>query len=223
MSINALPLGRRTFREDIKEFLIDAILNGTLKAGERIVETHIARQLNVSQGPVREALRDLELLGFVESVPFKGTYVRTNSYEELMQIYPIRAAIEGVAAHAAATRITDESLAQLRECFESMLAAAEQHDNHAHAAADIEFHRTFVAASDNHLLFQFWDNMRLATTTFMSAILSHRDLRQLTLRHEPILTALELHDADAAERAARWHIDELRVWILEAGPANRER
>lgn len=215
MSVNAIRNGRRVFREDVKEYLIDAILTGKLVAGERIIETQVAQLLGVSQGPVREALRDLELLGFVESTPFRGAQVRQISFTEILQMYPIRAAVDGVVAHAAASQADEALFAELRQRYDQMGAAAEQGDGHAHVEADIAFHRAIVYASGNGLLRQFWDSMQLATTTFMSVILTHRDLHELTVRHEPILAALEARDPDAAERAARWHIEELRQWILE--------
>jgi DNA-binding GntR family transcriptional regulator len=221
MATGALRQGRRVFREDVKEHLIDAILTGKLAAGDRIIETQVASVLGVSQGPVREALRDLELLGFVDSMPFRGAQVRQVSFAEILQIYPIRAAVEGVVAHAAASQIDDglleALLVELREHYDQMRAAAARGDDHAHVEADIAFHRAIVYASGNRLLRQFWDSMQLATTTFMSLILTHRDLHELCVRHEPILAALEARDADAAERAARWHIEELRGWILAAG------
>ena len=108
------PLERRVFREEIREQLIEDILNGKLSPGARIVETRIAQQFGVSQGPVREALRDLELFGFVVSSPFRGTQVRKISTDDLLEIYPIRAALEAVAARAAALKIDDETLAQPR-------------------------------------------------------------------------------------------------------------
>ena len=109
------PLERRVFREEIREKLIEDILNGRLAPGSRIVETRIAQQFGVSQGPVREALRDLELFGFVVCSPFRVIEVRKISTEELLEIYPIRAALEGVAARAAAVRIDQATLEHLEE------------------------------------------------------------------------------------------------------------
>ena len=68
----------------------------------------------MSQAPVREALRDLALYGFVVNSPFRGTRVRGITPEELLEIYPIRAALEGVAAAAAATRIDEATLTSSR-------------------------------------------------------------------------------------------------------------
>src|SRR5262245_26701993 len=124
----ARPLERRVFREEIREQLIEDILNGKLSPGARIVETRIAQQFGVSQGPVREALRDLELFGFVVSSPFRGTQVRKISTDDLLEIYPIRAALEAVAARAAAMKIDEATLARLEEHLDAMRDASKRDD-----------------------------------------------------------------------------------------------
>jgi DNA-binding GntR family transcriptional regulator len=129
---------RRVFREDVKEYLLDAILHGQLQPGDRIVETRVAQELGVSQGPVREALRDLEMFGFVVSEPFRGTRVRKTTSAELIEIYPIRAALEGVGAREAARRIDQAVLDTLTDYLNAMRAAAEADDRKAHVTADIE-------------------------------------------------------------------------------------
>jgi DNA-binding GntR family transcriptional regulator len=203
-------------REEIKEYLIDAILCGQLRPGDRIIETRIAQDLGVSQTPVREALRDLELLGFVTSEPFRGTRVRAFTHEELVQIYPIRAAIEGVAARAAATRITTEQLLALEEQIDRMREASELGDEATAIEADIAFHRIIVEASGNRLLEQFWTSLSLATTTFLTFSIHRRAIEGLAARHEPILEALRARDPDRAEAAMRRHIEEPGRWVYEA-------
>jgi DNA-binding GntR family transcriptional regulator len=210
------PIVRRVLREEIKEYLIDAILRGQLRPGDRIIETRIAQDLGVSQTPVREALRDLELLGFVTSEPFRGTRVRAFTHEELVQIYPIRAAIEGVAARAAATRITTEQLLALEEQIDRMREASELGDEATAIEADIAFHRIIVEASGNRLLEQFWTSLSLATTTFLTFSIHRRAIEGLAARHEPILEALRARDPDRAEAAMRRHIEEPGRWVYEA-------
>ncbi|ACM06915.1 GntR family transcriptional regulator [Thermomicrobium roseum] len=210
------PIVRRVLREEIKEYLIDAILRGQLRPGDRIIETRIAQDLGVSQTPVREALRDLELLGFVTSEPFRGTRVRAFTHEELVQIYPIRAAIEGVAARAAATRITTEQLLALEEQIDRMREASELGDEGTAIEADIAFHRIIVEASGNRLLEQFWTSLSLATTTFLTFSIHRRAIEGLAARHEPILEALRARDPDRAEAAMRRHIEEPGRWVYEA-------
>jgi len=202
------PVGRRVLREEIKRYLVDAILRRQLKPGDRIVETRIAQDLGVSQTPVREALRDLELLGFVTSEPFRGTRVRAFTPEELLQIYPIRAAIEGVAARAAATRITTEQLLALEEQLDRMREAIQLGDEAMAIEADVAFHRVIVEASGNRLIQQFWTSLSFATITFLTFSVHRRAIHGLVARHEPILEALQQRDPERAEQLMRQHVEE---------------
>ena len=88
---------RSVLREEIKTYLIDAIVKGTYKTGERLVETQIARDLGISQAPVREAFRDLEQIGILKTVPYKGAYVNGYSIKDLKNAYDVRAELEGLA------------------------------------------------------------------------------------------------------------------------------
>lgn len=212
--------GRRVFREHVKDFLLDAVLSGELRPGDRIVESRVAQQMGVSQGPVREALRDLELLGFVESQPFRGARVRQFSAEDLLEIYPIRAALEGVAAREAARRIDESTLQQLETCLESMRESARTGDRAAHIEADIQFHRTIVEGSGNRLLMQMWQSTSLSSSTMVSVALAHRSLMELADRHEPIISALRDANSESAEVIMRSHIEDLATWIAneQQGP-----
>src|SRR2546427_12191764 len=116
-------------REQVKELTRERILNETYRPGERLVETRIAAELGTSQAPVREALRDLELLRFVESEPFRGARVREVSEEELIEVYPVRAAIEEVAAREAAVRLNG-GVEELEAELEAMHRAADAGDRH---------------------------------------------------------------------------------------------
>jgi DNA-binding GntR family transcriptional regulator len=202
-------LGRRVLRQEIREILMEDILRGRIKPGERIVETRIAREFGVSQAPVREALRDLELLGFVVTSAFRSTQVREVSQEERAEIYPIRAALEGLAARAAAARLDDSGLKHLEGLIQVMRDAATRADKQAQIDADIAFHLYIVEASGNRLLKQFWESMRLPLTTFTTVTFSHWPLTILAERHVPLLEALRSRDPATAEAAMRAHLEEL--------------
>src|SRR5919107_2952392 len=98
----AAVVHRTMLRDQIKDVLMQRILDGVYGPGERIVETRVAEEFGVSQAPVREALRELELLRLVVSEPFRGARVRDVTAQELAEIYPVRAALEEVAARGAA-------------------------------------------------------------------------------------------------------------------------
>jgi len=78
---------RRALRHDVRDGLVQSILDGEYGPGDRLVEMHIARTYGTSQGPVREALRELEMLGFVRSEPHRGTYVRDPWQRGMLELY----------------------------------------------------------------------------------------------------------------------------------------
>lgn len=212
---------RRVFREDVKEYLIQAILAGRLRPGERIVETQIAQELGISQGPVREALRDLDIFGFVTCEPFRGARVRQLSHADLVSIYPVRAALEAVAAHAAARR-TDAAFAErLTTLFAQLRLVAADDDRVAFMAADNALHAAIVEHSGNDWLHRFWGNMNFPMTTVVSVSLSKRSLPELAERHAVLVAALIAGDAAVAELAMRQHIAEIGDWVLASLDAPR--
>lgn len=224
-SIKPSKIKRRVFREEIREQLIDDILSGRLPPGTRIVETRLAEKFGVSQAPVREALRDLELFGFVVSSPFRSTQVRQISTEDLLEIYPIRASLESLAARLAASRIDEPTLARLEELIDAMREAADANDHRAHVDADYAFHETIIKAASNRMLEQVWQTMRLATTTLVTHSLrqlTHRSLDEIGERHRPVLEALRAHDPELAEAAMRRHIEEPGEWLRQAARQEQE-
>jgi DNA-binding GntR family transcriptional regulator len=217
------PLERRVFREEIREKLIEDILGGRLLPGSRIVETRIAQQFGVSQGPVREALRDLELFGFVVSSPFRGTQVRQISTDDLLEIYPIRAALEAVAARAAAPLMDDRAFEQLEEILGAMRDAAAKEDAHAQANADAAFHHVIIKAAGNRMLEHVWQTMRLSITTCVTHAVTHRSLTEITERHVALLEALRSGNGERAEAEIRRHIEEPGEWIRAAAREEEAR
>ena len=91
---NVAPPHRKVFREEIRNAIRDAIFAGKLNPGDRIIETFWAQELGVSQGPVREAIRDLEAMGLVETVPFKGSRVRLLTEKDVRDNYSVRICLE---------------------------------------------------------------------------------------------------------------------------------
>jgi DNA-binding GntR family transcriptional regulator len=198
-------IGRVVLREQVKEAILERILRGEYAPGERLVETRIAEEFGVSQAPVREALRDLELLRFVESEAFRGARVRTVSPEELLEIYPVRAALEEVAAQTAAQLLSSDDLDALEREVEAMSEAAAQGDLHAQAEHDAQFHRIIVHGAGNTILSDVWASLRVETRTLITALKTGADGRVIAEMHRPILNALRARDPVASADAIREH------------------
>lgn len=104
----------------IFEKVREDILNDVYSDGEKIVEAKLADELGVSRTPVREALKQLELDGLVESIPNRGVIVKGITEQDIADIYTIRIAIEGIAANWSVRRISEEEVASLKEVYELM-------------------------------------------------------------------------------------------------------
>jgi DNA-binding GntR family transcriptional regulator len=214
-----LTVSRTVLREQVKELLLERIMRGEVQPGERLVETRIAQELGTSQAPVREALRDLELLRLVESEPFRGARVRAVSLEEMAEIYPVRAALEEVAAREAAQRLDPAADASLAAEVEAMRTAAVEGDLHRQVEHDVRFHRLIVEASGNRTLLEVWTSLGIEARTIMTLLKTGLDPAELAEMHQPILDALRSGDPDRAGRAVRAHVESFRDLLLEGAPA----
>ena len=199
---------RVVLREQVKELILERIVNGTYKPGDRLVETRIASELGTSQAPVREALRDLELLRFVESEPFRGARVREVSQEELMEIYPVRAALEEVAAREAVKRLDGQVVEALEAEVDAMHRAADAKDLHAQVEHDVAFHRLIVEASGNHVLLETWLALRIEARTIVTALRTGLDGHAIAELHRPVLEAFRAGDAELAATTLRRHLEQ---------------
>jgi DNA-binding GntR family transcriptional regulator len=208
-------LTRTVYREQIKEALLERILNGVYPPGERIVETRVAREFGVSQGPVREALRELESLRLVVSEPFVGVRVRAVSPEELGEIYPVRSGLEEVAARTAPLRL-DGAVRPLEIEIDAMRRAADADDVHAFMPHDLQFHRLIVEASGNRTLLELWTSLHLEART-MITFLRYGDLHFIAESHLPILHGLRARDPERTATALREHFEYYARFVTQPG------
>jgi DNA-binding GntR family transcriptional regulator len=216
--------GRTSLREQVRDFLLDQIVAGVYAPGSRLVETRIAEELGVSQAPVREALRDLEQLSCVIHEPFRGCSVRELSVGDLLDAYPVRSALEGLAARLAAGRIAGGELDRLAELIESMRQAARKGDVAAESTADAAFHATIVTAAGNPVLTRQWEQLLPHARTFISLTLPPSAHGDLADRHVPILEALRRRDPQVAQAAMHEHLADVaeRMRLLKPNP-NQEK
>jgi DNA-binding GntR family transcriptional regulator len=211
--VSEQSLTRTMYRDQIKEVLLERILNGALQPGERIVETRVARELGVSQGPVREALRELESLRLVVSEPFVGVRVRAVTPEELGEIYPVRSGLEEVAARTAAGRLAGR-LEPLEHEIEEMRRIAPTGATHDFMLHDVQFHRLIVEGSGNRTLNELWTSLHVEARS-MITVIRHGDLHAIAESHVPILEALRAQDPERTAGALREHFEYYARWVTD--------
>ena len=199
-------ISRTVLREQVKDVLLQRIVSGELEPGDRLVETRIAQELGTSQAPVREALRDLELLRLVESEPFRGSRVRGFGEKELVEVYPVRASLEELAARLAAENLGG-NVSALEAEYETMRVAARRGDINALVRHDIAFHRLIVEAANNSVLEQCWKSLGVEGRITLSLYGDYMEPGEVAERHLPLLDAIRSQNPNAAGREARKHVE----------------
>lgn len=203
------PIGASTLLVDrVADALRSAILNGELAPGSRLSVPDLARQLDVSRTPTREALVKLDHEGLVSLTPRRGAVVLSADTSDLEEILQFREALEGMAARLAARLISDEDLARLRREFEIHADAVRSGDVEVHVEHDRDFHRLLAAASGNKRIIAELERVRSQLqliTRAMAGIPGAVDA-DIIRAHERILEALEARDGRAAEAATRAHV-----------------
>ncbi len=210
----------------VKEELLDDILSGKYQPGDRLIESQIAKSMGISQSPVREALRDMVAMRFVEVEPHKGARVRKIEQREIMEIYPVRACLEELAGQLATDKVIDE-LKHLEKAVEKMTRAFKSGDARKMAHWDVHFHRTILEASGNDILIESWNALMIEARTFvtLSNLIKHRPELNLADWHDPIIDALREGDPMHCGAVMREHVEEfgkVMQSVFSAVPHNSE-
>lgn len=198
-------LSRTSLPQQIRDQLLERIMAGTLQPGSRLVELKIASEFATSQAPVREALRELEVLGVIQTEPNKGARVRVISNDELRQLYDVRAQLESYAA----LLVTEQAApikSKLKDALKLMKRAAREGDSIAFASHNSLFHRIIVEASGNKVLLELWETLNVQSRTMTNVTRSRRNLMQLADSHLPIIEAISGGDATNAHLIAKNHV-----------------
>ncbi|MBP2629681.1 MAG: transcriptional regulator, GntR family [Firmicutes bacterium] len=202
-------------REVVCETLREAIRGGVLKPGERLMEIQLAEELGVSRTPVREAIRKLELEGYVIMMPRRGTYVANLSIRDVNEVFEIRTTLDSLASGLAAERITDEELERLERLLVLIGEYIEQNDMDKIVETDMEFHDILYQASRNARLVGIIYNLREQLTRFRSTSMSYPGRLKETLEeHIRIVEAIAQGNVELAQKAAEEHMEKSEQTLL---------
>ena len=217
ISRQALPI-----HEQVYLLLRQAIVEGRLRPGERLVESRLASRLQVSRAPVREALRKLERDGLVVSLLGRGLRVAWLSVRDVGELYACRAALERLAARQAAERVA-AGLPGAQQAVAAIEAALEEEHARVRSGAPVDemveatnrFHAAVVEASANRclveLMRQLQDRIVQARRTSLSV---PGNPRRFYEHHREVLEAIRQGQADEAARRMEHHVLDARARIL---------
>lgn len=195
-----IPQGQAAYRR-----LLEDIRDGGLAPGMRLRETELAERLGISRTPVREAIRQLEADGLVVHLPRQGASIRTLDHAEVVELYEMRAVLEGTAARLAARAASSIELAELA-ALNNELAAAPAGPQ----ARELnrQFHRTLFDAARNRFLLKSISALQKTLLILGPSTLTDPERAALAVaEHAAVLAAFEARDGAGAEAAMRAHVE----------------
>ena len=160
--IGKLKVGKpMNLSNQVAEMLIQAILEGDLKGGDQLVEAELQSLFSVSRSPLREAFRELEKKGLVEIVPRKGTFVKQVTKADIEMQFPVRAALESLAAKLAFINNREKTATRLSRTLAYMTEAVKAEDPREYYGHHLQYHEGFIDLSGNDLLIEMLHNLRM--------------------------------------------------------------
>ena len=202
-------LKRRVLRDDVAEYLMESILKGDLNPGDKIVESKLARELSISQGAVREAIRDLIAQGVLETEPYKGTRIRTLTREQLDDYYDVRTEIEALAVRWSVIKHQSRhlDLAFLKNCVDNMAICVEKNDTKNMRMHDMAFHLAIVQAAHSESLSKAWNALGNYYWTYIAVYYDHAAslLHAQVEKHRTMYEAIASADINAYAKCVRGH------------------
>ncbi|WIV49797.1 GntR family transcriptional regulator [Marivivens sp. LCG002] len=209
------PQGSGAYRR-----LLEDIGNGHLAPGARLRETELAERFGISRTPIREAIRQLEADGLVVHMPRQGATIRVLDYSEVMELYEMRAVLEGTAARLAARAASDLELDELETLNSELSQAA---DVRTAYELNRQFHMTLLDAAKNRYLIKSVNALQKTLLIIGTSTLAEADRAQQAVKeHAALLVALKARDGVRAEELMRAHIEAAHRVRLKALRA-RER
>lgn len=198
----------KTVRDAVFENIRAAILNGYLKPGERIIESQIAEEMEVSRTPVREALRRLEIEELVENLPRKGVIVARINDNQIKEIFNIRGALEGLAVRLAIDNFDDEWINDLQQWITDMEKAIDDGDLNKQVECNTQFHNCILSKSNSPMLIQMVHNFQDKIQRYRQQSLSLEGRPPITVsEHKDILAEIKEKNKYGAELFIKKHIE----------------
>ena len=193
--------------QKIYAYLTEKISEGALSGGDRVVEAELQKVFKVSRTPIREALRILTSRGLLQTVPGRGASIRLVSFEDIKEIYPVLANLEGLAANMASDQIVEETLAEMKSCLEQMESLNQAGEKRPYIEYHYRFHELYIRSCQNQHLIQIIMDLRRQVHLYR---LSHLYIPMahsysMTI-HEKILRLLREKNKKEVEELVKEHM-----------------
>ncbi|WP_158606961.1 GntR family transcriptional regulator [Paenibacillus ginsengarvi] len=206
MQNQPLIIQKQNISEELVKYIKQQIISGELNPGDRIVETKLARELGVSQTPVREAIRHLHGEGVITIVPNKGPMVRTLDMKDVFEIYSVRSMLEGLAIRLATQNATDAQIAELESFYEQMKLKLNDDSVSSLLYDSSHIHKTIIEMAGHDRLMNMYQSISFQIS-LVNRLLGARSTKQKEVdQHLELIEVLKKRNPDEAETTMRKHI-----------------
>lgn len=192
---------RTTLVEKVADQIRGAIKSGRLKPGDRLIESEMASEMQISRYPIREAIRYLEKEGLVTNVPYKGAHVTSYAGEDLSEVYTLRVALETLAIRTLIENLDKEKIRRLELALRAMKRSAFENDFGAYVDSDLQFHQSICELSGHKRLLDVWRNLEHQMRSFiMFADQPYESEAPMEIyrEHSMVFEAIKNRDTDLA-------------------------
>jgi DNA-binding GntR family transcriptional regulator len=209
-------LKKKSLADETADHLREAIIDGSLPLGQRLLEVDISQQLGISRGTLREALQILESEGIVQSAHGRGKYVMSLTERDVREIYSVRSILEQEAVRLAAENIDEQDILRMQNLLDVLFDAARGQDTNLVIETDFEFHQEIWRIADNQLLSRHLHSIAQQVKIYLAIqIRLYEDLEIGIADHEQIFAAISGQDGEKAAALIREHMDDARREIMD--------
>lgn len=205
---DSMMLQRDTLPMQVLNKLMDWIMDGKLKMGEKLNTEELARQLGVSRMPIREALKSLEKMGLAESIPYVGVKLVSLEQEDVLQIYLMRQLLEPLAAGEACKKITEEQIHELEEIHKEYIPIVEADEIDAKKLylQNRKFHFAIYSISEMDrvcaMIESLWDTLSFFKLIYGRDVIKNtNEAKNMIAEHQGYIDALKDRDAERLKKS----------------------
>ena len=219
-----MRLVHNSLHEEVADRLRQRIFDGELAPGSFFDEVQLAQELSISRTPLREALKVLTAEGLVRHEPRRGCFVAEVTEQDLDEIFPVIALLEGRCAYEAAQNASEADLQALEELHAKLARHAKARRVNDYYAVNFAIHEAIITLADNRWLAQVITDLRkIVKLARLQQLHAPGRLEQSLSEHLAVFAALKARDAEGAEAAMRTHLTRQRGALREVARAQRTR
>jgi len=201
-----MPIVKKTYKDQVVDYVYQLLLTNELNPGDQLKETLLAEQMGISRAPIREAMKELIMIGLVDYRPQEGNFIPVFSPKQIIDSYTTRVVLEGYEVMNTCDRFSVEEIEKLENLVEQMERFAIKKNHKMVIDTGGEFHDLLISKCDNVQLLEYTDRLSLKLHIlffkYWGKLYSSTEIGR---RHREIVESVKSKDLDLIEKVVRYH------------------